>query len=580
MKDFRRLLLACALAPVVWQVPARADDALMLLAQDTPTCTPGDPNCPPKPEVAPPPAEPQPEVAPPPAEPQPEVQPPPPEPQPEVQPPEPKPEVAPPQPETQPSPEPEVAPPPAEPKPEVAPPPAEPQPEVQPPASEPQPEPQPEMQPPATEVQPTAPKPEVQPPTAAPKPEAQPSAEPRPEGKPDRKSNRPPKPQPAPDAGSVPQPEPDVPSPPPVAPPAPDVPPPPAQPAPDAGTTPPAQPETSQTPPPAALIEKLSDPGAASAIAVGESLDRKAGNMRDVQRGRQVISNDNGVQVTVEPGGRVIVQSGDQAVIRHDDRGRFETEHRNFRERPIRDGGRELIFDGRDGGQVRTYYDENGVVIRREREDPQGRVFVLFGNRFGDGPPDAYDAGGWQPVVQLPPPPVYDLPRNRYRVETRSAPPGYVAEALSAPPLVAVKPAYTLDQVIYSPDLRDRVRSVDLDSITFPTGAWMVESTEIKSIESVARGISDALRRNPNEVFLVEGYTDAVGSVVDNLSLSDRRAESVARVLTDFYRIPPENLVTQGYGESYLKVPTEGPERANRRVTVRRITPLLATGQN
>jgi outer membrane protein OmpA-like peptidoglycan-associated protein len=389
-------------------------------------------------------------------------------------------------------------------------------------------------------------------------------------------------PQPAPDAGSAPQPAPDAPPPPPVTPPAPDVPPPaqPGQPAPDAGTvSPPAQPETSQTPPPAALIEKLVDPGAAAAAAVGESLDRKAGNLRDVQRGRQVISNDNGVQVTVEPGGRVIVQSGDQAVIRHDDRGRFEGNDRNFRERRIRDGGRELTVDGHNGGQVRTFYDQNGMVVRRERQDRDGRVFVLFGNRFGDGPAP-YDAADWQPVVQLPPPPVYTIPRERYRVETRTAPPRYVTEALMAPPLVEVQPAYTLDQVIYSPDLRERVRSVDLDSITFPTGAWQVEQSEVRSIENVARGISDALRRNPNEVFLVEGYTDAVGSVVDNLSLSDRRAESVARVLTDYYRIPPENLVTQGYGESYLKVPTEGPERANRRVTVRRITPLLATGQN
>ena len=38
---------------------------------------------------------------------------------------------------------------------------------------------------------------------------------------------------------------------------------------------------------------------------------------------------------------------------------------------------------------------------------------------------------------------------------------------------------------------------------------------------------------------------------------------------------PPENLITQGYGEQYLKVLTAGPERANRRASVRRITPLL-----
>jgi len=67
-----------------------------------------------------------------------------------------------------------------------------------------------------------------------------------------------------------------------------------------------------------------------------------------------------------------------------------------------------------------------------------------------------------------------------------------------------------------------------------------------------------------------------VGSEEDNLSLSDRRAESVATVLTEEFGVPFENLTTQGYGEEYLKVPTQAAERLNRRVAVRRITPLLA----
>ena len=86
------------------------------------------------------------------------------------------------------------------------------------------------------------------------------------------------------------------------------------------------------------------------------------------------------------------------------------------------------------------------------------------------------------------------------------------------------------------------------------------------------------IEQNPREVFLIEGHTDAVGPDDDNLSLSDRRAESVAIALTQQFNVPPENLTTQGYGEQYLKIPTQGPERANRRVTVRRITPLL-TGE-
>jgi OOP family OmpA-OmpF porin len=91
----------------------------------------------------------------------------------------------------------------------------------------------------------------------------------------------------------------------------------------------------------------------------------------------------------------------------------------------------------------------------------------------------------------------------------------------------------------------------------------------------VAQGLNRAIQRNPREVFLIEGHTDAVGSDDDNLSLSDRRAEAVAVALTEQFHVPPENLVTQGYGEQDLKVQTQDASRANRRVSVRRITPLI-----
>jgi outer membrane protein OmpA-like peptidoglycan-associated protein len=77
-------------------------------------------------------------------------------------------------------------------------------------------------------------------------------------------------------------------------------------------------------------------------------------------------------------------------------------------------------------------------------------------------------------------------------------------------------------------------------------------------------------------LFLIEGHTDAVGSDDDNLSLSDRRAETVAIILTEEFGVPPENLSTQGYGEQYLKINTQQAERENRRVAVRRITPLMS----
>jgi outer membrane protein OmpA-like peptidoglycan-associated protein len=84
------------------------------------------------------------------------------------------------------------------------------------------------------------------------------------------------------------------------------------------------------------------------------------------------------------------------------------------------------------------------------------------------------------------------------------------------------------------------------------------------------------LEANPAETFLIEGHTDAVGTDEANLGLSDQRAEAVAAALTDVFAIPAENLSTQGYGEQYLKVQTESEERQNRRVAIRRITPLVA----
>jgi OOP family OmpA-OmpF porin len=42
--------------------------------------------------------------------------------------------------------------------------------------------------------------------------------------------------------------------------------------------------------------------------------------------------------------------------------------------------------------------------------------------------------------------------------------------------------------------------------------------------------------------------------------------------------VPAENLTSQGYGEQYLKIPTQDAERQNRRVTIRNITPLLNGG--
>ena len=123
------------------------------------------------------------------------------------------------------------------------------------------------------------------------------------------------------------------------------------------------------------------------------------------------------------------------------------------------------------------------------------------------------------------------------------------------------------------------MRRVDLNDINFDTGSWEVEESQYNKLDRVARAMMRVIERDPNEVFMIEGYTDAVGSENDNLTLSDRRAESVAVILTEQFQVPPENLTTQGFGEEYLKIYTFGPERLNRRVALRRITPLLSQNE-
>ena len=118
--------------------------------------------------------------------------------------------------------------------------------------------------------------------------------------------------------------------------------------------------------------------------------------------------------------------------------------------------------------------------------------------------------------------------------------------------------------------------TIELGTINFEFGAWEVAPDQYDKLERIARAILRMLERNPEAVFLIEGHTDAVGSDVDNLSLSDRRAAAVAEILTETFGVPAENLVTQGYGEQYLKINTQGPEPLNRRVSILNVTGLMA----
>jgi len=273
----------------------------------------------------------------------------------------------------------------------------------------------------------------------------------------------------------------------------------------------------------------------------------------------------------IQEPGRVIIREDGRTIIRHNEVDRFRWQARDVHvER--RGADTVTVFARSDGSRIYSETDESGRLLRRYRRAPDGREIIIIDNRYS-GPPRL---GGY--FIDLPPP-VIRIPRERYIVEAERASEADIYAALIAPPVDRIERRYTLDEVRYSPRLRERMPRVDLDTVNFESGSWEVTPDQMNRLAPIAQAILQVVQQNPAEVFLVEGHTDAVGSDIDNLSLSDRRAESVAVALTQQFRVPAENLTTQGYGEQYLKVPTEAAERQNRRVTARRITPLL-TGQN
>lgn len=68
------------------------------------------------------------------------------------------------------------------------------------------------------------------------------------------------------------------------------------------------------------------------------------------------------------------------------------------------------------------------------------------------------------------------------------------------------------------------------------------------ALQSDLRAVAQNLREYPNSVIEVVGHTDNVGNADYNLSLSRRRAASVASVLMS-NGVPSSRVVTIGYGE-------------------------------
>ena len=298
----------------------------------------------------------------------------------------------------------------------------------------------------------------------------------------------------------------------------------------------------------------------------GEKASR---GMDEVRKERRETREGN--RVIIREGDRTIVHNDNRTIIRHNETKRFAVGARDVRV-DRRNGETSTIIERPNGVRIVNVTDGNGHLIRRVRRERGGREVVIIDNSFArHRRPDV------EVFVDLPPVRIRD--RDRYYIDAGRASPSQIFAVFTAAPVMRIEDRYTVDQVRYSYPLRERMPRVEL-AIHFETGSWQLTPDQIDRLQVIADGLNRAIDKSPREVFLIEGHTDAVGTPEDNLSLSDRRAEAVAVALTEQFHVPPENLVTQGYGEEHLKVDTEEASRENRRVAVLRITPLIDQAQN
>jgi outer membrane protein OmpA-like peptidoglycan-associated protein len=159
--------------------------------------------------------------------------------------------------------------------------------------------------------------------------------------------------------------------------------------------------------------------------------------------------------------------------------------------------------------------------------------------------------------------------------ETPSA--GQILRKLQGQPQIVLPPQdrLTIRQLKRRPDLRRAAPSIDIQGINFAFGSAAIPRAERWKVQNIAIAVNTLIDRNPEEVILIEGHTDAVGSRQSNQSLSQARAISLKRDLGRYFGVPGYNLETVGYGEDFLLVPTQEENWRNRRVTIRVVTELI-----
>jgi len=106
---------------------------------------------------------------------------------------------------------------------------------------------------------------------------------------------------------------------------------------------------------------------------------------------------------------------------------------------------------------------------------------------------------------------------------------------------------------------------IDLE-IRFDYNSADISKGSMPAVQELGKALSNASLKD--STFVVAGHTDAVGGETYNQDLSERRADTIKKYLTEKYGLNGANLVTVGYGKTKPKDANAPMDPANRRVQV------------
>lgn len=266
----------------------------------------------------------------------------------------------------------------------------------------------------------------------------------------------------------------------------------------------------------------------------------------------------NGDQVVTSTGDRVVVQRfGALKILKNDDI-LLHRAGNQLVEQTYEDGSVLTQLTYPFGPKITSKRGVDGEVYHRVRPTPSGKNVLLFNES--------------QPERRMG---EFDLSRERSAGLVSSAAPfqklelvlgGTRAERLNKP--------FSLRQVREIPRVRALVPEIVVDGVTFAPGSAAIQPNQIRLLATLARAVKKEIWENKRTVILIEGHADSEGDKVRNLILSDRRAETIALTLVDYFDVRAENLIVQGYGISARAA--GGDQRLpGTRVSLRNITSLL-----